>query len=154
LVTGGLFLVAGILEDKLGTLKIRRLGGLWDTMPVLSRIFLILTLASIALPLTSSFVGEFLILVGGFQTHPAAAAVATSGVVLSAIYMLWMFQRVVYGSDQRVDRIGMLDISGTSRTVLSLLVVLILTLGVFPKRCLEYINPALPISLSGEQTKP
>ena len=109
-------------------------------MPLLSRIFLILTLASVALPLTNGFVGEFLILLGTFQTFPAAAMLATTGVIWSAVYMLWMFQRVVYGPVRTEHTLT--DISGTARLVLSVFVVLVFVLGIFPRTFLELIDSA------------
>lgn len=142
ITTGGLFLVLGIIEEQTGTLKIRALGGLWERMPVFSRIFLILTLSSIALPLTNGFIGEFLILLGTFQTFPAAAMVATSGVIWSAVYMLWMFQRVVYGAPH--DDTALSDVKGLPRVILSLLVLLVFVLGLFPNVCLRIINFSLP----------
>jgi NADH-quinone oxidoreductase subunit M len=145
---GGLFLVLGLIEEQTGTLRIRSLGGLWDKVPVLARVFLILTLASVALPLTNGFVGEFLILLGTFQTYPGAAALATTGVIWSAVYMLWMFQRVVYGAAQ-TER-PMTDLTGISRIVLSAVVVLVFVLGVYPRACLDLIRPGLVIAAPTE----
>ena len=139
ITVGGLFLVLGLIEEQTGTLKIRSLGGLWERVPLLSRIFLILTLASVALPLTNGFVGEFMILLGAFQTFPVAATLATTGVIWSAVYMLWMFQRVVYGSARTEHTLT--DLQGTPRLVLSLLVVLVFIFGVFPKPFLELVSP-------------
>jgi len=142
ITTGGLFLILGIIEEQTGTLKIRSLGGLWEKMPIFSRIFLILTLSAVALPLTNGFIGEFLILTGTFQTYPLAASLATTGVIWSAVYMLWMFQRVVYGpaSEERT----LTDVTGTQRAVLSFVVLLIFILGLFPNRCLTLIHLSLP----------
>ena len=104
--TGALFLLAGIIEERRGTTRIASLGGLWQQMPVFGRIFLIVTFSSIALPLTNGFVGEFLILLGTFQTYPVAAGLATTGVIWSAVYMLWMFQRVMYGAVTKPENRG------------------------------------------------
>lgn len=142
ITTGGLFLILGIIEEQTGTLKIRSLGGLWETMPVFSRLFLIVTLSAVALPLTNGFIGEFLILAGTFQTYPLAASLATTGVILSAIYMLWMFQRVVYGVAHEERQVT--DVVGTQRAVLCFVVLLIFILGLFPNRCLTLINLSLP----------
>ena len=139
ITVGGLFLVLGLIEEQTGTLKIRSLGGLWERVPLLSRIFLILTLASVALPLTSGFVGEFMILLGTFQTFPAAATLATTGVIWSAVYMLWMFQRVVYGPPRAEQTLA--DVSGPAQKVLILLVVLVFVFGIFPKPFLELVSP-------------
>jgi NADH-quinone oxidoreductase subunit M len=149
ITVGGLFLVLGLIEEQTGTLKIRSLGGLWDRVPVLARIFLILTLASVALPLTNGFVGEFLILLGTFQTFPAAAALATTGVIWSAVYMLWMFQRVVYGP-AHAEHTVLNDITGTSRFVLTLIVVLVFALGIYPRGFLDLMIPSVPVVMTSE----
>jgi len=130
--TGALFLIVGILETRRGTRRIADLGGLWEQMPVFGRIFLIVTLSSIALPLTNGFVGEFLILLGAFQAFPVAAALATTGVIWSAVYMLWMFQRVMYGpaSDPATRRVA--DLNRGELALLAPFVVLIFLFGLLP----------------------
>ena len=95
--TGGLFLIVGMLSDRRHTRLIAEYGGLKKVMPHLVAAFLIVTLASIGLPGLNGFVGEFLILLGAFRWDPRLAAFAATGVILSATYMLWMFQRVNYG---------------------------------------------------------
>ena len=95
--TGGLFMLVGMLSDRRHTRLISEFGGLKAVMPRFVAAFLLVTLSSIALPGMNGFVGEFLILVGGFLWNPKFAAFAASGVILSAVYMLWMFQRVNYG---------------------------------------------------------
>ena len=95
--TGGLFLIVGMLSDRRHTRLIAEFGGLKKVMPHLVAAFLIVTLSSIGLPGLNGFVGEFLILLGAFRWDPRLAAFAATGVILSATYMLWMFQRVNYG---------------------------------------------------------
>src|SRR5213078_4333578 len=95
--TGALFLIVGMLSDRRHTRLIAEFGGLKKVLPKLSAAFLVITLASIGLPGLNGFVGEFLILLGTFRWMPRFAAVAAVGVLLSAVYMLWMFQRVNYG---------------------------------------------------------
>src|SRR5207302_4234150 len=100
--TGGLFLIVGMLSDRRHTRLIAEYGGLKGVMPHLVAAFLLITLASVALPGMNGFIGEFLILLGSFGAtvvRPAGVytAVAATGVILSAVYMLWMFQRVNYG---------------------------------------------------------
>ena len=95
--TGGLFMIVGMLSDRRHTRLISEFGGLKASMPRLVAAFLLITLSSIALPGMNGFIGEFLILVGAFLWSPKFAALAASGVILSAVYMLWMFQRVNYG---------------------------------------------------------
>ena len=95
--TGGLFLIVGMLSDRRHTRLIAEFGGLKKVTPRLVAAFLIVTLSSIGLPGLNGFVGEFLILLGAFRWNPRMAAFAATGVILSATYMLWMFQRVNYG---------------------------------------------------------
>jgi NADH-quinone oxidoreductase subunit M len=140
ITVGGLFLVLGLIEEQTGTLKIRSLGGLWERVPLLARLFLILTLASVGLPLTNGFVGEFMILLGAFQNFPGAAALATTGVIWSAVYMLWMFQRVVYGPEKSEH--ALTDVKGTPQLALGLLVLLVFVFGIFPKTFLDILSPA------------
>ena len=95
--TGGLFAVVGMLSDRRHTRLISEFGGLKSVMPRLTAAFLIITLASVGLPGLNGFVGEFLIMLGAFRWNPRFVVVAGLGVILSAVYMLWMFQRVFYG---------------------------------------------------------
>ena len=95
--TGGLFMIVGMLSDRRHTRLISEFGGLKAVMPRLVAAFLLITLSSIALPGMNGFVGEFLILLGAFRWSPQLTAFAATGVILSAVYMLWMFQRVNYG---------------------------------------------------------
>ena len=95
--TGGLFMIVGMLSDRRHTRLISEFGGLKAVMPRLVACFLIVTLSSIALPGLNGFIGEFLILLGAFRWIPGWPSFAATGVILSAVYMLWMFQRVNYG---------------------------------------------------------
>jgi NADH-quinone oxidoreductase subunit M len=130
--TGALFLIAGILYDRRGTNRIASFGGLWEQMPVFGRLFLIVTFSAIALPLTNGFVGEFLILLGTFQTFPVAAGLATTGVIWSAVYMLWMFQRVMYGPVARPENRRLRDLTGGETGLLVPFVAAIFLLGIAP----------------------
>jgi NADH-quinone oxidoreductase subunit M len=98
LSTGALFIMVGYIYHRRHTRQIEEYGGLWSIVPVFSALFLIVTLSSIGLPGLNGFVGEFLILLGAFMWNPRFAAFAATGVILSATYMLWMFQRVNYGA--------------------------------------------------------
>ena len=95
--TGALFLLVGMIYERRHTRSIAEFGGLAHRMPVYAGVFLIVTLSSIGLPGLNGFVGEFLILLGTFGVSPAHAALAATGVILSAVYMLWMYQRVIWG---------------------------------------------------------
>lgn len=150
--SGGLFLIAGMIGVRRGTTSIRQLGGLWEQMPLLGRLFLIVTLSAIALPLTNGFVGEFLILIGAFQTYPWATAVATTGVIWSAVYMLYLFQRVMYGPVERPAVRRMRDITGVEPMILGVFVLLIFVLGVFPTLATRIVDPAVARTLQGGTT--
>src|SRR4029450_12630036 len=108
--TGGLFMIVGMLSDRRHTRLISEFGGLKAVMPRFVAAFLLVTLSSIALPGMNGFVGEFLILIGGFLWNPKFTAFAASGVILSAVYMLWMFQRVNYGEVTNSKNKGLPDL--------------------------------------------
>ena len=147
-----LFLLAGMILERRGTTVIRQLGGLWEQMPVFGRVFLIVVLSSIALPLTNGFVGEFLILLGAFQTYPWATAIATTGVIWSAVYMLWMFQRVMYGPVDKPMSRRLRDIGGLDWAVLAPAVALIFLLGIFPALASRTLDGSLAQALGGGRT--
>src|SRR4029453_7754520 len=95
--TAALFLLVGVIYERRHTRLIADFGGLWKPAPVYATVFLIVTLSSIGLPGTNGFVGEFLVLLGAFRTNPGWAIIAAVGVILSALYMLWMYQRMFFG---------------------------------------------------------
>src|SRR5436190_12334463 len=97
LSTGALFLMVGMIYERRHTRLIAQFGGLWAVVPAFSALFMVVVLSSLGLPGLNGFVGEFLVLVGAFQTSPWLAAVATSGIVFAAVYLLWMYQRVIFG---------------------------------------------------------
>jgi NADH-quinone oxidoreductase subunit M len=134
--TGALFLLVGMIYERRHTRQIKDFGGLWEQMPLFGRIFLIVTLSSIALPLTNGFVGEFLILLGSFQSAVPGAAwatvIATTGVIWSAVYMLWMFQRVMYGPVDKAENRRLRDLSGREFAILAPFVLMIFWLGIYP----------------------
>jgi NADH-quinone oxidoreductase subunit M len=130
--TGGLFLIVGMLSDRRHTRLIAEYGGLKNVMPRLVAVFFIVTLSSIGLPGLNGFVGEFLILVGAFRWSPAMAAFAATGVVLSATYMLWMFQRVNYGPVTNEKNAALPDLEPREWVVLAPIVALTILMGVLP----------------------
>src|SRR5205807_2508115 len=97
LSTGALFLMVGMIYERRHSRLIADFGGLWQVVPAFSALFLVVALSSLGLPGLNGFVGEFLILVGAFQKNPWMAALATTGIIFAAVYMLWMYQRVVFG---------------------------------------------------------
>jgi NADH-quinone oxidoreductase subunit M len=140
--TGALFMMVGMLYDRVHTRKIAELGGLATPLPVFTTFFLFATLSSIGLPLLNNFVGEFLILAGVFQRNMAHAVVASAGVFLSAAYMLWMVQRVFYGEpQQRHARLA--DLDGREKIVLVPTCALMLFMGVYPAFFLRPMDSAV-----------
>jgi NADH-quinone oxidoreductase subunit M len=141
-ITIGFFLIIGFLERRRGTATIADLRGLQGPAPVLAALFTVVMLASIGLPGLSGFVSEYLILIGAFATHAWWAVVATLGVVLAALYLLWGYQRVFHG---RVDEANAAtpDATTKERWVLAPVVVLVVVLGVFPQPVLNRISPSV-----------
>ena len=103
LISGALFLSVGVVYDRLHTREIARYGGLVHRMPRYAAFFLIFTLANVGLPGTTGFVGEFLVLVGVFQVNTWVAFLATTGIILSAGYALWLYRRVIFGVLEKAD---------------------------------------------------
>jgi NADH-quinone oxidoreductase subunit M len=141
--TGGLFLVVGMLSDRRHTRQIVEFGGLKAVMPRLVAAFLLITLSSIGLPGLNGFVGEFLILLGAFRWDPRFAAFAASGVILSAVYMLWMFQRVNYGPVTRDENLKLPDLTVRERWVIIPAVAVAVFMGVFPGVFLRPMQPSV-----------
>jgi NADH-quinone oxidoreductase subunit M len=128
--TGALFLGLGMIYDRRHTYEINEFGGLVNPMPVLMAFFLFICLASLALPPLNGFIGEFLILIGVFQYHHAWASWAASGAVLSAIYLLWSYQRVALGELTNEKNRTLPDASGRERVILVTVALTILFMGV------------------------
>jgi NADH-quinone oxidoreductase subunit M len=132
LSTGALFLMVGMLYERRHTRMIADFGGLWKVMPVFGVAFLIVTLSSLGLPGLNGFIGEFTILVGAFRSNVVYAALATTGVVLAAIYLLWMFQRVMQGEVDKPENHALKDLSLREITVLVPILIMILFIGLYP----------------------
>jgi len=141
--TGALFFICGMLYERRHTYQIEDFGGLASVMPWFAVVFMVVTLSSIGLPGLNGFVGEFLILVGMFQTHPWMTGIATIGVILAAYYMLRMFQRVMFGGVDREENRGLPDLSGREFAVLLPLVALIVWIGVYPAPFLSRTEPSV-----------
>ncbi|MBK7367895.1 MAG: NADH-quinone oxidoreductase subunit M [Candidatus Eisenbacteria bacterium] len=141
--TGALFLLVGVIYERRHTRKIADFGGLWTVIPVYSVIFLVVMLSSVGLPGTNGFIGEFLVLLGAFKHSVWWAVVAATGVILSACYMLWMFQRVVFGPVTHEENRKLTDLSFRERLVFAPLLVLIFWMGVAPQPFLDRMQPAL-----------
>ncbi|MBL8700474.1 MAG: NADH-quinone oxidoreductase subunit M [Alphaproteobacteria bacterium] len=136
-VSGALFLCVGVVYDRLHTREIARYGGLVERMPRYAAVFMLFTMASVGLPGTSGFVGEFLVLTGTFQSNTWAAALASLGVILGAAYMLYLYRRVIFGTITRDDLRKMLDLSRRELAVFVPLIAVVLWMGIYPKPVLD-----------------
>ena len=141
--TGALFLLVGMLYERRHTRLISDFGGIAKPMPVYAAFFGLVTLSSIGLPMLNGFVGEFLILMGGFLAHPPSAAVATFGVVLAAVYMLWMYRRVMFGPVTNPENRSLIDLGLREKLVMVAMAVPILWLGIYPNTFLLRIQPSV-----------
>lgn len=144
--TGALFLLVGMIYERTHSREIKLYGGLSPVMPIYTIFFFIVTLSSIAVPLTNGFVGEFLILLGSFKAEPLFGYIAVTGVVLGAAYMLWMFKKIFYGESSAMvtDKAHPLhDLSMREIAVLAPFVVLIFWMGLFPNQFLDYSKVSL-----------
>ncbi len=141
-ITAGFFLLIGFVERRRASATIADLRGLQGPAPILAALFTVVMLASIGLPGLSGFVSEYLILIGTFATHTWWAVVATLGVVLAALYLLWAYQRVFHGVATE-ENAAIEDASHPERWILAPVVVLVVVLGVFPKPVLDRITPSV-----------
>jgi NADH-quinone oxidoreductase subunit M len=142
--TGALFLIVGFIYERRHTRAIADFGGLAKVMPVFATIFMIITFSSIGLPGTNGFVGEFLILLGAFESELRWFAVfATTGVIFAAVYMLWMFQRVMFGELKNPANEKLKDLSLREVVIMIPLLVFVFWIGVYPNTFLEKMNPSM-----------
>ena len=143
IVSAALFLCVGVVYDRLHTREIDRYGGLASTMPRYALAFMVFMMASVGLPGTAGFVGEFLVLVGIFQMNTWAALFMATGVVLGATYMLFLYRRVIYGEVTKDDVRAMPDLSRREIAIFAPLIVMTLWMGVYPKTFLSVISPSV-----------
>ena len=143
LSTGALFLLVGMIYERRHTRMIADFGGLWTAVPVYAACFLVVMLASVGLPGLNGFVGEFLILLGAFGPWPWATTVATSGVVLGALYLLWMYERVIFGPLARPENAALEDLSGRELAVLVPIIALCFAMGLYPAPFLSRMQPSI-----------
>jgi NADH-quinone oxidoreductase subunit M len=151
LATGLLFLVVGMLVSRRGSALVSDFGGAGKLVPVLAGVFLIAGLASLALPGTSPFVSEFLVLIGTFTVNKTVAVIATAGIILAAGYVLWMIQRTTQGTtNPKLLEVKAMsrDLSLREAAVVTPLIALILVLGFYPKPVIDVINPAIKATMS------
>jgi NADH-quinone oxidoreductase subunit M len=133
LVSGALFLIVGVVYDRMHTREIAKYGGLANNMPGYALLFMLFTMAAVGLPGTSGFVGEFLSLVGTYQMSTWAAIVATTGIILGAVYMLWLYWRMVFGTARTPEAAAMRDLSFREWFLLGPIAAVVLWMGVYPE---------------------
>ena len=151
-ISGALFLCVGVIYDRMHTREIDAYGGLVNRMPAYALVFMLFTMANVGLPGTSGFVGEFLTLMGMFQANTWVAAVATTGVILSAGYALWLYRRVVMGDLIKESLKSITDMTSRERWIFAPLVVMTILLGVYPALVLDVISPSVANLLGGYDT--
>ncbi|MBN2437873.1 MAG: NADH-quinone oxidoreductase subunit M [Deltaproteobacteria bacterium] len=151
--TGGLFLIVGMIYERRHTRMIADFGGLSRVMPRLAAFFMIITLSSIALPGTNGFVGEFLILLGAFRNSMLYGVLATTGVVLGAVYMLWMFQRVMFGKITREENSRLKDLTKREAALLGAIVFFVFLMGLYPGPFLKKMDASAADYLHYMQAK-
>jgi NADH-quinone oxidoreductase subunit M len=144
--TGGLFLLIGMIYERTHSREISKYGGLAGVMPVFTILFFIMTCSSIAVPMTNGFIGEFLILLGTYQAQPVAAYFAVSGVILGAVYMLWMIKRVFFGEKGELvndPHHPLVDLNMREIAVMVPLVIMVVWMGLFPNHFLDFSKASL-----------
>ena len=140
LVSGALFLCVGVIYDRLHTREISRYGGLSVNMPKYALLFMLFTMASVGLPGTSGFVGEFLSLAGAYKVSTWATFIATTGIILGAGYMLYLYRRIAFGPQVNADAAAMSDVNGRELWLLAPIAVVVLWMGVYPETFLAPIR--------------
>jgi NADH-quinone oxidoreductase subunit M len=143
LSTGALFFIVGVVYDRRHTRMIKDYGGLAKVMPFYATVFMIVALSSVGLPGLNGFIGEFLVLVGTFQANVTYAVVAATGVILAVCYLLWMYQRVMFGKVTHDENKNLPDLSLREKVIFVPLVVMIIWIGVYPSPFLNRMEPSV-----------
>ncbi len=146
-VSGALFLCVGVVYDRMHTREIKAYGGLVNRMPIYAAVFMVFTMANVGLPGTSGFVGEFLSLVGAFEANTTIAILATTGVVLSAAYALWLYRRVVFGELEKPELKDIEDLNGREAFILAPLVAATIFFGFYPKPIFDMTGTSVQATL-------
>ena len=152
IVSAALFLIVGVVYDRMHTRLIARYGGLVNRMPLYAFAFMIFMLASVGLPGTSGFIGEFLVLVGVFRANTWVALLATTGIILGAAYMLYLYRRVIFGRLVREELKTMLDLSPREITVFAPLILVVLWMGLYPNPFLRVMDASVAHMVERHQT--
>jgi NADH-quinone oxidoreductase subunit M len=142
-VSGALFLCVGVLYDRVHSREIARYGGVAKIMPVYAMVFMLFTMASVALPGTAGFPGELLVIIGAWQVNPWVAFGAALGMILGAAYMLYLYRRVAFGRITREDLRGLLDLSPREVAIFAPLIVLVLWMGLYPSSFLSFTEASV-----------
>ena len=151
-ISGALFLCVGVIYDRMHTREIDAYGGLVNRMPAYALIFMFFTMANVGLPGTSGFVGEFLTLMGVFQVNTWVAMFATTGVILSAAYGLWLYRRVVMGDLIKESLKSITDMTTRERAIFAPLIFMTILLGIYPALVLDLIGPSVEALVSNYDT--
>jgi len=141
--TGALFLLVGMIYERRHTREISEFGGITKAMPLFAIAFMIITLSSVALPGTNGFIGEFMILLGSFRANPTLTIISASGVIFGAVYMLWMFQRVMFGPITNEENKHLKDLNGRELAVLIPMIVAVFVMGIYPNFFFSKLNPSI-----------
>ncbi|HEY3282138.1 MAG TPA: NADH-quinone oxidoreductase subunit M [Armatimonadota bacterium] len=150
--TGALFLLVGMIYDRRHTRRIEDFGGLWTSMPAYGSLFLITTLSSIGLPLLNGFTGEFPVLLGAFRLSPLWASISSTGVILGACYMLWMFQRVFQGEMTHEENKVLPGLTRSEWAAVLPLILLMFAIGLYPRALTDRIQPSVA-TMIGQVTR-
>jgi NADH-quinone oxidoreductase subunit M len=151
IVSAALFLCVGVVYDRLHTREIARYGGLVKNMPVYAAVFMVFTMASVGLPGTSGFVGEFLVLLGAYQVSTLVTFMAATGVVLGAAYMLYLYRRVVFGPAEKADVLAMPDLTACEKFIFFPLILIVFWMGIYPSSFIDPMAPALEKAIARVQ---
>ncbi|MFA5539087.1 MAG: NADH-quinone oxidoreductase subunit M [Gemmobacter sp.] len=150
-VSGALFLIVGVIYDRMHTRDIDAYGGLVNRMPAYAAVFMLFTMANVGLPGTSGFIGEFLTLVGVFKANTWVALFAATGVILSAAYALWLYRRVVFGDLVKESLRSITDMDRREKAIFAPLVVMTILLGIYPSLVIDITGPSVSALLSNFQ---
>ncbi|MDH3738826.1 MAG: NADH-quinone oxidoreductase subunit M, partial [Alphaproteobacteria bacterium] len=151
-ISAALFLCVGVVYDRIHSREITRYGGLVERMPKYAFVFMIFMLGSVGLPGTSGFIGEFMVLIGAFQDNTWVALLATTGIILGAAYMLYLFRRVIFGKLEKADLKTILDLERREVLVFAPLLVLVLWMGLWPQPFLDVMEVSVANLLQNYQT--
>jgi NADH-quinone oxidoreductase subunit M len=143
IVSAALFLCVGVIYDRMHTREIARYGGLGDRMPGYALIFLFFTLASMGLPGTSGFIGEFMVLVGAFKVNFWVSLLGSTGMILGAAYALWLYRRIIFGSITRDDLRSILDVTPREIAIFTPLIFLTFWMGIYPSSFTQFFDASV-----------